>query len=377
MIGASPTARAQRAPGFQHGRGVADALEVVDPPFDDVGRLRHHGGGFLENALVRAPYEGRTNEGSLCAEFPAANIDDLVRHGTTFLVVISALFRGRLADAAEEQAIQVRFVEQHGRRAVEGEPPHFQHQRAIRKLERRAHVLLDHQHGRAAVGQPPQQRHHVLHELGRQPDRRLVDQQHARAQQQRPADLELLLLAARHRRRLVVDALADARKPLQHLLDAGGKLLARQRDAAELQVVPHGQRPEQVAALRHERDAIGEEIARRLPVDALAFEAHLARPRDQHAEQRLQHRRLAGAVGSDQQRDLALPRIQRRLVQDREARRVPGNDLLEFDDLFAHDRRLNFRDRLRAPAGSPARRAADPPPAPCPRPCRSRADRAS
>ena len=78
---------------------------------------------------------------------------------------------------------------------------------------------------------------------------------------QRAADLELLLLAARHRRRLVVDALADAREAREHLLDPAGELRARQRDAAELEVVPDRQRAEQVAALRDERDAVGEERA--------------------------------------------------------------------------------------------------------------------
>src|SRR4030095_9034502 len=56
----------------------------------------------------------------------------------------------------------------------------------------------------------------------------------------------------------------------------------------------------------------------------------------QQAEQLLEDRRLAGAVRPDQQRDLALARVERRLVEDGEARRIPGNDLVELDDFFAH-----------------------------------------
>ncbi len=160
------------------------------------------------------------------------------------------------------------------------------------------------------------------------------------------------------------------------------ELAARQGDAAELEVVPHRQRAEQVAALRHEGDALGEQRARRLAVDALALEADFAGARDEHAEQRLQHRRLAGAVGADQQRDLAPARVERRLVQDREARRIPGDDLVELDDLVGHGvrsrlPRLSCQDMPRAPAGSPGRPSAGPRPAPCPRPCRSRAGTAS
>src|SRR5438128_2642270 len=67
---------------------------------------------------------------------------------------------------AEEQAVEVRIVEQLTRRPIERKAPHFEHQRAVCILERRAHVLLDHQHRHATVGELPQERHHLLHELG-------------------------------------------------------------------------------------------------------------------------------------------------------------------------------------------------------------------
>ena len=94
---------------------------------------------------------------------------------------------GRLGVPAEEQAVEIGIVQELGRRTVERQAAHLEHQRAVRVLERGAHVLLDHQHRDAAVGELAQQRHHVLHELGRQADRRLVDQEHARTQEQRAA----------------------------------------------------------------------------------------------------------------------------------------------------------------------------------------------
>src|SRR6185312_14411766 len=185
-------------------------------------------------------------------------------------------------------------------------------------------------------------------------------------------------LAAGHRRRLVVDALANARKPRQHLLDAGRELTAGQRDAAELEVVTDRQRAEQVSSLRHEGDAFGKELALRFAVDPLAFEADLAAARHKHAEKRLQHRRLARAVRPDQQRDLRLARIERQLVQDRNARRVAGDDAIEFDDGFGYGFAFGFLpgtffsslDKPRAPADSPAPPRAALRPAPSLRPCR-------
>ena len=100
--------------------------------------------------------------------------------------------------------------------------------------------------------------------------------------------------------------------------------------------MPHRQRAEQIAPLRHERDPLAQQFALRLAVDALALEADLAGTGNEHAEQRLQDRRLAGAVRADQQRDLALACVERELVQDRQAGRISRDDFLEFDDLFGH-----------------------------------------
>src|SRR5438094_7756325 len=100
--------------------------------------------------------------------------------------------------------------------------------------------------------------------------------------------------------------------------------------------MPHRQRAEQIAPLRHERDPLAQQFALRLAVDALALEPDLARTRNEHAEQSLQYRGLAGAIRTDQQRDLALARVERELVQDRQAGRISRDDFLEFDDLLGH-----------------------------------------
>src|SRR5260370_40061509 len=49
----------------------------------------------------------------------------------------------RLSDCpAQEQPIQIRIVEKLARGTVQCEPPHLEHQRAVRVLERAAHILL-------------------------------------------------------------------------------------------------------------------------------------------------------------------------------------------------------------------------------------------
>src|SRR4030095_14373943 len=85
-----------------------------------------------------------------------------------------------------------------------------------------------------------------------------------------------------------------------------------------------------------ESDAIGEQRARWLAIDALAFEANLPRSRNEHSKQGLEHGRLAGAVRPDEKRYLALARVERRLVEYGQARRVAGDDLVELDHSFTH-----------------------------------------
>ena len=68
-----------------------------------------------------------------------------------------------------------------------------------------------------------------------------------------------------------------------------------------------------------------------LPGDVLAPvgdrpDAHLDQP-----EQRLQHRRLAGAVGSDDADQLALRQLEAAAVEDVHLRHVAGDDVVDVD----------------------------------------------
>ena len=81
------------------------------------------------------------------------------------------------------------------------------------------------------------------------PKGRLVKQQEARPRQQRATDRQHLLLAARERAAALVDALLQARKQREHLLDVLREPAALVRDRTHLQVFPDGHPREDPAAL--------------------------------------------------------------------------------------------------------------------------------
>src|SRR4051812_6120733 len=100
--------------------------------------------------------------------------------------------------------MEIGLVQERSSRALEREAAHFQDQRTIGEVERAPHVLLDHQDSGAGIGERAKEPEDLLADERRKADRRLVDQEDARTQEQRPADLELLLLASGKRRGLVV-----------------------------------------------------------------------------------------------------------------------------------------------------------------------------
>ena len=62
MIGVSPTAARSALPGVEHGRRVADAFEIIDAPFDDVGLLGDDRRGFREHPLAGPRHQRRADQ---------------------------------------------------------------------------------------------------------------------------------------------------------------------------------------------------------------------------------------------------------------------------------------------------------------------------
>jgi len=248
----------------------------------------------------------------------------------------------------QEQAVHLRVGQDFGCGFVQHQATRFQRDGVVRVLERALDVLLDHQHRGALVGQFAQQLEHVLHHHGRQANRGLVDQYDLGTQEQRAANLQLLLLTARKRGRTRVQALLDAREELQHFGDAFVRGLHAQRDAAKFEVLVHRQLAKKVAALRHKGNALRQQCLLRGAADVLAVQADLALARLEQAEQSLEHGGLARAVGADQQRDGAGLNTERQVVQDHEIL-VTSDHVVEFDAGCACRVHVSSPGRRRAP----------------------------
>ena len=165
--------------------------------------------------------------------------------------------------------------------------------------------------GDAAVAQAA---HHVQQALGLgrlQGRGRLVEDEDLRLVQQRPGDLDQLLLAEpqRGQRAVEVDVEPDR---LEHRLrlaahraavegDAGGPRLA-----AEEEVLEHVQVREEGQLLRDDRDTVFGRLAGVGEGDRLSFEHQLTLVGFGAADQHLDQGRLAGAVGTEQGVHLAL-----------------------------------------------------------------------
>jgi hypothetical protein len=98
---------------------------------------------------------------------------------------------------------------------------------------------------------------------------------------------------------------------------------------------------EAVAALHHLDDALLDQIGRRHPVDALALVGDaalrdLAALGAQQVGDRLQRRRLAGAIGAEQRGDAALRHFERNALQHQDDVVVDDLDVLDVEQGLGH-----------------------------------------
>ena len=142
---------------------------------------------------------------------------------------------------------------------------------AIGDVHRHAEVLLDQQHRDVAVaGQLPQRLHHLLDDHRREAFGGLVHHQQARLEQQRAADGEHLLLAARQLRAAVALALGQAREHGVGAIDGAAVLRHQPQRLVDRQRRPHA------PALRHVGDAAARDLVRRQAEDLFAGQPHAA-----------------------------------------------------------------------------------------------------
>ena len=189
--------------------------------------------------------------------------------------------------------------------------------------------------------------------LRREPERRLVEQQHVGPRDERARDRELLLLAARERARRA--GARNSRDDREELVDprraASPAPSARRAGEAEPQVLLDRQ-------LGEDPPALGTSA---MPARAIASGARRAAsgrragssPADARhdAHDRVQRRRLAGAVRADQADDLALarPRARGRAppARGRSAPRAPSSSSSAGSGIVARARRSRRGRRRR------------------------------
>jgi hypothetical protein len=129
---------------------------------------------------------------------------------------------------------------------------------------------------------------------------------------------------------------------LERLVEAARALGLGHQPAAELEVLGHRHLREQLPALGHQRDAGAHDLVRLLR-QVVAVERDDAAPRDQ-ARQRLEQRRLAGAVGAEDHGQ-ARARLEREVAQHEE-RSVAGRQALHLQVRAAG---AAEHERVRAP----------------------------
>src|SRR5579884_2960972 len=185
--------------------------------------------------------------------------------------------------------------------------PAVEHVGAVGEAQREQRVLLDEHDGDPRLLELGQDPIDVLDDERREPLRRLVDQEQPRVGDQRAADREHLLLAAREAPRAARAQLAELRQLLEDARDRPGAAAA----LAELQVLERAQILEHPAAFRNVPDPEAGDLVRRPPGHVASCEAHGSGARRREAEDRAQRRRLSGAVEPQQRDDLAFADRQR------------------------------------------------------------------
>src|SRR5262249_16787686 len=129
---------------------------------------------------------------------------------------------------------------------------------------------------------------------------------------ERAADREHLLLAARERPALAVEARAqagEAREDVVHLPARGAALRDRE-------VLAGGEIREDAARLRDERDSEARDLMRVEAADALALVSDLAPGRRSQSADRTERRGLSGTVPAQERDHLAFGDRERKPVQD-------------------------------------------------------------
>src|SRR5262245_324781 len=202
----SPTTRAMpsRPPRRLYSEGMAD---VWPPP-------------MLAQALrfTAMTTTSRPHPSTRLIESPSGSAEPAF----TALVVLHFPIRLASPDLgqAEIELLDVGVFAQAVRGTLQHDPPVLHHVAVVSDRQRQGGVLLDQQHGQLfLLVHALDDLEDLVHQHGRQAERRLVEQDHLRARHERAADDQHLLLAAGEVARLHVTSVAQPRKVLVDAID--------------------------------------------------------------------------------------------------------------------------------------------------------------
>ena len=177
-------------------------------------------------------------------------------------------------------------------------------------------VLLHQQHRHPPPVDGPHDVKHLPHHQRRQPQRGLVQQQQAGLPHQGPPDGQHLLLPPGERPRPLPAALGEEGERREHRFQGAPPLApGLRRERPQLQVLQHGQAPEQPAPFRHQHHPAGDDLVRGRP--SRGWPSNLIPPLRGRCRPAMARRRvrLARAVGAHQGHDLARLHPQRDVPQ--------------------------------------------------------------
>src|SRR3984957_6823105 len=218
---------------------------------------------------------------------------------------------------AEIEAADAVGLAELGRGAGEGVASHVEDDDPVGGVQDAAHVLFDDQERDARAVQGGERRVDLVDEARRESGRRLVEDDQAGLADQRARDGESALFAAGQAAGALVGAGAKQRELRIDALDGRRRGAPRaQRIAAQHQVLMHAHVSEDAARLGDIADALAHHAIGREARERIAGEADAALEGRQVAEDGLQQRRLARAIGPDDAHDFAGADIERHLVQD-------------------------------------------------------------
>src|SRR5690349_18234831 len=171
---------------------------------------------------------------------------------------------------------------------------------AVGDAAQRFYVLVDDEDRQAGRLQFPDRAVDLVSDERREALGRLVEDQQPRIGQERPADGEHLLLAARELVAVVRLPLAQLREKREHALERPGAATLGSRD----EVLPHAEVREHLAPLRYQPKACLRDAIRGHAMQRFAREYDRAGLRHADAHDRLHRRGLAHAVAAKQAHDL-------------------------------------------------------------------------